>query len=59
MMRLVSLLLVGGLIAWLISLGVAAAERHASFLASLPWLVLAVLVSLAYAFAHHWLTGRR
>ena len=59
MKRLLSLLIAGGLIAWLISLGVAAAERNDAFTAGLPWLGLAVLVSLAYAYGYHWLTGGR
>ena len=59
MIRFASLLAVGGVIAWLISLGVAAAEREGALLSGLPWLVLAVLVSLAYAYGYHWITGRR
>ena len=59
MMRLVALLLAGGLIAWLISLAVAAAERADSFLPALPWLALAVLVSLVYAIGYQRLSGGR
>ena len=58
-MRFLSLLAAGGLIAWLISLGVAAAERENAFPPALPWLALAVLVSLLYAFGWHWLASRR
>ena len=58
-MRLLSLLAVGILIAWLISLAVAAAEGPGGFGAALPWLALTVLVSLVYAFAYHRLTGGR
>ena len=58
-MRLLSLLAVGILIAWLISVAVAAAEGPGGFGSAVPWLALTVIVSLAYAFAYHRVTGGR
>lgn len=50
--RLLSLLLVGGLIAWLIGRAIAALEAPGGgWLDAAPWFVLIFVVALGYAFA--------
>jgi hypothetical protein len=55
--RLASLLLAGGLIAWLIGRAVDRIEApDGGWAAGAPWLVLILAVALGYAFAFHRLT---
>jgi F0F1-type ATP synthase assembly protein I len=50
--RLVSLLVVGGIIAWLIGRAVAALEAPGGgWLSAAPWFVLIFAVAIGYAFA--------
>ena len=50
--RLLSLLAVGALIAWLVSRAVASVEAEGGgFVAGAPWFALILVVALGYAFA--------
>lgn len=55
--RLLSLLVVGGIIAWLTGRAVAGLEH--GWGAAAPWLVLIFVVAIGYAFAFDRFAGRR
>jgi hypothetical protein len=58
--RLLSLLVVGGVIAWLIGQAIAALEAPGGGqLAAAPWYVLIFVVAFGYAFAFDRFMGRR
>jgi uncharacterized membrane protein len=55
--RLLSLLVVGGIIAWLIGRGIAGLED--GWLHAAPWFVLIMVVAIGYAFAFDRFVRRR